>query len=260
MGDRLRLLSWNVNGIRAVFKKDFLPWLATESPDVLCLQETKCQVPQLPPELAPPPGYHAEWFCGDRPGYSGVATLSKVKPARVVKGLGIQKFDFEGRFLETDHGTFTLCNVYFPNGGSGAERLAYKHEFYAAALERLKSLQKEGKGVVVTGDFNIAHAEIDVYDPAKCSKISGFLPEERVWLDRLTGELGFVDALRRFDASPQKYTWWDQRTFARKRNDGWRIDYHFVSADLSSRLESAFILPDVTGSDHCPVGVVLTVP
>jgi exodeoxyribonuclease-3 len=258
MPKKVRVISWNVNGVRAVYKKDLMKWIGAESPDVLCLQETKCQVPQLPAELAGNPlGYGGEWHCGERPGYSGVATLSKMKPVAVTAGLSIDRFDREGRWLETDYGDFVLINCYFPNGGSGPERLAFKHDFYKHALERLAALRKQGRKVDVCGDFNIAHEEIDVFDPARYSKVSGFLPEERVWLNRLV-DMGFIDTFREFDKSAEKYSWWDMRIFARKRNLGWRIDYHFASADLKPHLKEAFILPDVLGSDHCPVGITLT--
>ncbi len=258
MARPVTLLSWNVNGVRAVFKVDFMAWLKKTSPDVLCIQETKCKVEQLVPELLNPEGYHAEWNSAERPGYSGVATFSKIKPAAVTRGFGVNRFDTEGRVLETDHGDFILVNVYFPNGGNGPERLQYKREFYEHARSYFARLRKAGKGVIVCGDFNIAHNPVDVYSPGKCAKVSGFLPEERVWLDRLL-EDGFIDAFREFDPSPERYTWWDQRTFARSRNDGWRIDLHLVSKDLRPRMKDAFILPDVLGSDHCPVGLKLSI-
>lgn len=245
-----------MNGVRAAFKKDFLSKLAPFRPDVICLQETKCSPDQLDPEQRNPSGWHAEWCCGERPGYSGVATLSKEKPLGANRAFGVERFDREGRLLETDHGLFTLVNVYYPNGGSGEERLRYKLDFYEEALKRFKKLRSAGKSLVLTGDFNVAHKPVDVALPEKWSAVSGFLPEERAWMDRLVAA-GFVDAFREFDSSGGRYTWWEMRTLARGRNEGWRLDYHFVSADLRDRLEEAFILDSVLGSDHCPVGIVL---
>jgi exodeoxyribonuclease III len=252
----VRILSWNVNGIRAVLKKNFLAWLKEASPDILCLQETKAQPSQLAPELLHPEGYTAYWNSAERPGYSGVATFCREKPLSVKRGFEVRRFDCEGRVLETDHGDFTLLNIYFPNGKMGSERLAFKLDFYEEALRYFRELRAKGRRLVVCGDYNTAHKPIDLKHPQANEKISGFLPEERAWMDRLVGE-GFVDTFRVFDPSPDKYTWWDMRSFARARNVGWRIDYHFISADLRAHLEEACILPEVLGSDHCPVGVTL---
>lgn len=255
----VRLLSWNVNGIRAVYKKNFMPWLAKAAPDVLCLQEIKAKTDQLPQELLTPAGYHAFWNPAARPGYSGVATFSKEEPVAVKKGFGIAKFDEEGRVLETEFKDFTLLNIYFPNGKMGPERLRFKMEFYEEALKYFKRLVKKGKKLVICGDVNTAHKPIDLKNPGSNEKISGFLPMEREWMDRWV-EAGFIDAFRVFNQKPDQYSWWDLRTFARARNVGWRIDYHFVSSNLRANLADAFILPDVLGSDHCPVGLILRFP
>jgi exodeoxyribonuclease III len=251
-----RLLSWNVNGLRAVLKKDFLLWLKKESPDVLCLQEIKAMQAQLPPDVLNYPGYHLTVNSAQRPGYSGVATFSKDKPVKVNTGCGLDHFDCEGRVIETEFPEFTLFNIYFPNGKMSPERLKYKMDFYAHYLDYFVKLRKKGKKVVICGDVNTAHKEIDLARPKENSKISGFLPEERAWMDKLVSK-GFIDTFRVFDQSPQKYSWWDTLTRARERNVGWRIDYFFVSEDLKPHLIDAFILSDVMGSDHCPVGIVL---
>ena len=256
MAKSYRLLSWNVNGLRAVLKKDFLSWLKKESPDALCLQEIKAMASQLPPDVLHFPGYDVQIHSAVRPGYSGVATFSKVKPLSVKRGFGVEKFDTEGRVLETEYPEFTLFNIYFPNGKSGQERLDYKMEFYETALKYFMKLRKQGKKLVICGDVNTAHREIDLARPKENSKISGFLPIEREWMDRWIAG-GFVDTLRVFDPNPARYTWWDVISRARERNVGWRIDYFFISEDLKPALEEAFILPEVMGSDHCPVGILL---
>ena len=248
----VRILSWNVNGVRSQLKKGFLEWLKKESPDILCLQETKAMPTQLPPELRYYPGYHVEWNSAERPGYSGVATFSKEKPAAVKKGFGVARFDCEGRVLESEFSEFTLFNIYFPNGKSRDERLKFKMDFYDAALKYFLKLRKQGKKLVICGDYNTAHQEIDLSRPKENQKVSGFLPMERAWMDKLV-ENGFLDTFRIFNQDPGHYTWWDQMTRARERNVGWRIDYHFISEDLKPHLKRAPIMPEVMGSDHCPV-------
>ena len=256
---KVSLLSWNVNGVRAAHKKGFLSWLKAESPDVLGLQEIKAKTDQLPPELLNPVGYHAVWNPAERPGYSGVAILSKEKPVSTKKGLGIGRFDEEGRVVEAEFKEFTLLNIYFPNGGSGSERLEFKLDFYEAALKHFAALVKSGKKLVVCGDYNTAHKPIDLKHPKENEDVSGFLPQERAWIDRLI-EKGFIDTFRVFNQQPEQYSWWDMRTRARERNAGWRIDYHFVSTNLKNNLEDAFLLPGVAGSDHCPAGLTLKFP
>ncbi len=252
----IKILSWNVNGLRAVLKKNFLAWLKKESPDILCLQETKALPSQLPPEVMHATGYHFFLNPARRPGYSGVATFSKEKPLAVKHGFGIPKYDDEGRVLETEYKNFTLLNIYFPNGKMGPERLKYKMDFYEESLKYFMKLKKKGKKLVICGDVNTAHQAIDLSRPKENEDISGFLPQERAWVDKLVAH-GFIDSFRVFQKEPGHYSWWDLRTGARARNIGWRIDYHFVSEDLKSHLKEAFILPDVMGSDHCPVGILL---
>lgn len=254
----MRILSWNVNGIRAAQRKGFPDWFSRESPDVLCIQETKASPEQLAPELTTVPGYHTYFSSGERKGYSGVATYSKSKPREVGYGFGIEKFDNEGRILRMDYGDFLLFNIYFPNGKSSDERLAYKMEFYDAFLDHLDQLRSAGRHIVVCGDVNTAHKEIDIARPKANEKISGFLPMERDWMDQWISH-GYVDTFRMFCQEPGQYTWWDARGGARQRNVGWRIDYFFVDEGLKDRVKSAFILPDVMGSDHCPIGIEITV-
>ena len=258
MAKRVRIFSWNVNGLRAVLRKDFLSWVRKESPDVLCLQEIKAMPSQLPEEVLYLPGYDVQLNPAERPGYSGVATFSKQKPLLVKKGFGVERFDNEGRILQTDYPEFTLINIYFPNGKSGDERLKYKMDFYEEALKYFLKLRKQGKKLVICGDVNTAHRPIDLARPQANEKISGFLPMERAWIDRFM-DRGFVDSFRVFNQQPDQYTWWDVSTRARERNVGWRIDYHFISEDLRPCLEEAFIMQKVMGSDHCPVGITLKV-
>jgi len=252
----MKLLSWNVNGIRAIYKKGFLDWFTKEKPDILCLQETKALKEQLSDELLNVNGYTSYFSSAERKGYSGTATYTNVDPVKVVNGIGIEKFDSEGRFIVTEFDEFVLFNIYFPNGKAKQERLQYKMDFYDAFLKHLKKLLKQDKKIVICGDVNTAHKEIDLARPKANEKISGFLPEERAWIDKLL-EADFIDTLRVFNQKPEQYTWWDMMTRARDRNVGWRIDYFFISYNLKDNLKNAFILPEVMGSDHCPVGIEL---
>ena len=252
----VRILSWNVNGIRAAYKKGILNWFSKEQPDILCIQETKAMKEQLPQDLLNVNGYTSYFSSAERKGYSGTATYTKVNPVKVANGIGIKKFDSEGRFLITEFDEFILFNIYFPNGKAKKERLQYKMDFYEAFLKHLKKLLKQDKKIVICGDVNTAHKEIDLARPKANEKISGFLPEERKWIDKLL-ETGFTDTFRKFNQKPEQYTWWDMMTRARDRNVGWRIDYFFISDNLNDNLKNAIILPEVMGSDHCPVGIEL---
>ena len=258
-GRTLRLMSWNVNGLRAVHKKGFLDWLAEAAPDVLCLQETKVSDGQVPDELLNVAGYSSYFAYPERKGYSGAALYSRTEPGSVALGFGVEEFDREGRTIVADYGDFVLLNSYFPNGRSSRDRLRYKMEFYDAFLEYACGLTAEGRHVVICGDVNTAHKEIDLARPKQNSRLSGFLPEERRWIDRLLQE-GFVDTLRMFNDQPGQYTYWDTMTAARERNVGWRIDYFFVSGSLAPSVTGAGILPDVMGSDHCPIELDITLP
>ena len=253
----MRLISWNVNGIRAAHKKGFLEWVESEQPDVLCLQETKAHESQLPTALKDVDGYRVWFSQPERKGYSGVALYTRQEPRNVSFGLGVERFDNEGRTVVADYDDFVLLGIYFPNGKRSADRLRYKMEFYDAFLDYVENLRREGRNVVVCGDVNTAHKEIDLARPKENEKISGFLPEERAWMDKFI-EHGYVDTFRQFNQEPGNYSWWDTMTRARERNVGWRIDYFFTDSDFASNLSDAFILPDVMGSDHCPVGIIVS--
>ncbi len=255
----MKLLCWNVNGIRAVMKRGFLDWLARESPNILCLQETKATPTDLPEELLKPPGYHTYWNFPEKKGYAGVATFSREKPLKVQNGFGVPEFDREGRVIISEHPGFTLFNIYFPNGKQSEERLKFKLDFYDAFLDYIEPLRLKGEKLIICGDYNTAHQEIDLARPKENAKISGFLPVERAWLDKLVGR-GYIDTFRHFNKEPGQYTWWDMKSRARERNVGWRIDYFFVTENLKSHLVKATIMPEVTGSDHCPIVLVVTVP
>jgi exodeoxyribonuclease III len=250
----MRIFSWNVNGLRAVVKKGFFDWLESEAPDVLCLQEIKARTEDLDKSILNPKGYHAFWNPAERKGYSGVAVFTKKKPVAVHLGMGIERFDCEGRILRVEYKDFDLFCVYFPNGTSGEERLKYKMEFYDAFLNHCEGLRAEGRELVITGDVNTAHKPIDLKNPKANQKNSGFLPEERAWLDKFI-EHGYVDSFRAFNEDPEQYTWWSYRFNVRAKNIGWRIDYFFVTEGLMKKVKDSFITPEVMGSDHCPIGL-----
>ena len=254
----ITLLSWNVNGIRAAFRKGFDQWLSKAQPDVLCLQETKARPEQIDQELAQVSGYHHHFVAGAKPGYSGVALFSKIEPEKLSDSFGAKRFDEEGRIIRADFGDFLLFNIYFPNGKASPERLQYKMDFYEAFLLQMVKLLKKGEKVVICGDVNTAHREIDLARPKENAAVSGFLPQEREWLDRLLAA-GFVDTLRLHHPEAGQYSWWDLKSGARARNVGWRIDYFFVSDSLKRNVKDAFIQSEVQGSDHCPVGITLAV-
>ncbi|MBZ2165230.1 exodeoxyribonuclease III [Methanobacterium spitsbergense] len=256
--DKIRIRSWNVNGIRAVHKKGFLEWFINEKPDILCLQETKATRKQFPKDLRVIDNYHLYNSEAEKKGYSGTATYSSIKPEKVQYGFGINRFDLEGRTIITDYGDFILFNIYFPNGKMSHERLQYKMEFYDVFLGYVDELKDEGRNIVVCGDVNTAHKEIDLAHPKENSKISGFLPEERAWMDKFFSH-GYVDTFREFNKKPEQYTWWSYRTRARDRNVGWRLDYFFVNKEFMDNVESSYILYDVMGSDHCPIGLDITI-
>jgi exodeoxyribonuclease-3 len=252
----MRVLSWNVNGIRAAERKGFLAWIADERPDIICVQETKANPAQLSEQLLRPSGYETFWSSAERKGYSGVSVFSRHPPESAHEGLGIKRFDTEGRTLILNYGDFVLFNLYFPNGGEANLRVPFKLEFCEQFLKVAERYRQDGKKLLICGDFNTAHKEIDLARPKENEHNTGFLPEEREWLDRFVAK-GYVDTLREFTDEPGHYTWWDYKTFARRRNIGWRLDYFFATRNMMSHVTSAFILPEVMGSDHCPVGVEL---
>jgi exodeoxyribonuclease III len=252
----LKLYSWNTNGIRAAVKHGMMQWLSKESPDILCVQETKVSNPAdtLGPEILSPAGYASYWnWPMEKKGYSGVAIFTKEKPDKVETTLGYKEFDMEGRTLIAHFRAFTVINVYFPNGKKDSDRLNYKMGFYDAFLDLCESLKKK-QNLIMCGDYNTAHKEIDLAHPQNNKDVSGFLPQERAWIDKYVSH-GYHDTLRMFHKEPELYTWWDVKTRARERNVGWRIDYVFVSDGLKSKVKDAFISAGVTGSDHCPVGI-----
>ncbi len=248
----MKILSWNVNGLRAVHKKGHFNWLIEESPDIFCLQEIKALAEQLPDEVRNPKGYFTYFNSPDiKKGYSGVAIYSKIEPIKVEYGMNGKK-DEEGRVLVAHYADFILLNVYFPNGGGGPERLAYKLEFYKTFLKYVLKLQKD-KPVIFCGDVNTAHQAIDLARPKENEENTGFLPIERKWIDDVV-KAGFVDTFRnQFPDVVGAYTYWDMKTFARDRNVGWRIDYFFVSGDFMKKVKNVHILSDIFGSDHCPL-------
>jgi len=250
----LNLISWNVNGARAVLKKGFLDFLAAEEPHVLGIQETKLQEEQIPGELRSPLNYQAHWNHAERKGYSGTALFSRIPVTGVsfLEGNGL--LGLEGRVIQADFNDFIYFNVYFPNGQMHDERLEYKLRFYDEFLAHCESLRGSGRSLILTGDFNTAHREIDLKNPRANENRSGFLPVERAWMDRLM-EIGYVDTFRMLYPHRVAYSWWTYRFQARQKNVGWRIDYFLISPDLVDRVEDALILTDVAGSDHCPVGL-----
>jgi exodeoxyribonuclease-3 len=255
----LRIYSWNVNGLRAVLKKGFREFLLEHKPDILGLQETKAEEAQVLAALKDlPEGYWT--FCsGARKGYSGTAVYSPEKPLATACDVGLPACDGEGRVVRAEFADFILFNVYFPNGKSRPERLQYKMDFYEAFLGMCKDLVAQGKNVIVCGDVNTAHKDIDLARPKENRKISGFLPEECAWIDRFLAA-GFHDVFREQNPDlKDQYSWWDMQSRARDRNVGWRIDYFYVSTSLRDRVKKAYILPNVMGSDHCPVGIDLEV-
>lgn len=252
----MKLISWNINGIRAAYKKGLYKWLIKEKPDILCVQEIKALPDQIPTILKNNPEYFVYINSANRKGYSGVATFAKQKPKNVITNFGIDKFDIEGRIMITEFSNFVLFNIYFPNGKKNQERLNYKLDFYNAFLSYTDNIKIKGKNIIVCGDFNTAHKEIDLSRPKQNEKNSGFLPIERLWIDTFI-EHGNVDTFRYFNKEPNQYTWWDQKTRSRERNIGWRIDYFFINNGLIPNLSKSFILPEIMGSDHCPIGITL---
>ncbi|MBQ7191314.1 MAG: exodeoxyribonuclease III [Paludibacteraceae bacterium] len=252
----MKIISYNVNGIRSAIGKGLMQWLEAEQPDVFCIQESKAQPEQIDTEAFARLGYHSYIHSAQKKGYSGVCIFSKQEPDRVVAGMDNQRYDSEGRVLRADFGELTIVCVYIPSGTTGDVRQEFKMDFLETFLQWVNSLKKERPNIVVCGDYNICHKPIDINHPERQVGVSGFLPEEREWMDRWQ-QSGMVDSFREFDPSPQKYSWWSYRFGARERNAGWRIDYHWVSEPLKEHLKNARILTDAVHSDHCPVEVVI---
>ncbi len=248
----MKLISWNVNGIRAAQRAGFLGWFEKEAADVVCLQETKANKEQLDAGLLNPNGYHSFWHSAEKAGYSGVALYSKSEPLDVKYGIGVPAIDREGRVLLAEFPKFTLLNCYFPNSQRDHARLGYKLSFCDELLKFSGGLRKQGKHVVICGDFNIAHQEIDLKNPKTNKDNAGFLPEERAWMTKFLAA-GYSDIFREKNPGPGHYTWWSYRPGVREKNIGWRIDYHVVNEEFRDAVKSAAHRPEVKGSDHCPV-------
>ena len=251
-----KFISWNVNGIRAAEKKGFLDWLGKSNADLVAVQETKAHPDQLSDALLNPPGYSAEWNAAEKKGYSGTVTYTRKMPDKVLFGMDDPRFDTEGRVIIHEYKPFVFFNIYFPNGGRGAEWVVFKLAFYRRFLDVARNYMESGKEVIVTGDFNTAYAEIDLARPKENVNHSGFMPEEREGLGEFFSA-GLVDTFRALHPETIKYTWWDMVTRAKERNVGWRIDYFMVSKNLVKKIVSADIHDEVMGSDHCPVSLVL---
>jgi len=255
----MKIFTWNVNGLRAALGKGLTDWVQAQSPDVLCLQEVRAKREQIDGaalgELEA--GFaHGTWNPGSRPGYSGVMTLAKQEPLEVHLEMGVPEFDLEGRLICTRHPAFLLYNIYFPNGGRDHSRVAYKLTFYERLLEICDDLHARGEEIILCGDFNTAHREIDLRNPKQNENNTGFLPEEREWIDRYL-EHGFEDAYRSLYPDRVEYTWWTYRMNARARNVGWRLDYFLVSQGLMDRVRDVVVHDEVPGSDHCPVALLI---
>jgi exodeoxyribonuclease III len=257
---RMKITSWNVNGIRSVSNKGFGNWIADTKADVVCVQEIKAFKEQLDEETLHPSGYHSVWHSAEKPGYSGTAIYSREEPTEVKYGIGVPEIDREGRVLIAEFKKkgldLAVINTYFPNSQREHTRLDYKLEFCDAILKVCDRYVKKGTNIVLCGDFNIAHEEIDLKNPKTNMNNAGFLPEEREWMTKYL-KAGYVDTFRHFEKGPGHYTWWSYRPGVRAKNIGWRLDYHCVNADFLERVKGAKIHPDVTGSDHCPVEITL---
>lgn len=252
----MKIISYNVNGLRAAIRKGFNHWLLEENPDIICLQEIKATPDQIDELFYLNEGYQAFWMPAQKKGYSGVAVLSKIEPSNVVYGCGIEKYDKEGRVLRLDFHDFSVMSVYFPSGSSGDHRQKIKMEWLDDFMNYLGILKKQVPNLIMSGDYNICHKPIDIHNPVSNKKSSGFLPEERDWFTQFL-DSGFVDTFRHFNPDPHNYSWWSYRNNVREANKGWRIDYHIASNNMAERLKSAKILPEAKHSDHCPILVEL---
>lgn len=249
----MRIISYNVNGIRAAINKGFLDWLKTDPADVICIQETKALKENVDHSQFNALGYHDYWFSAEKKGYSGVAVFTKIKPDNVIVGNGHKLSDDEGRVIQLDFGKLRIINAYFPSGTSGDHRQSFKYEWLDEFLTYLNRLKKTHPNLILCGDYNIAHKEIDIHDPKGNKNSTGFLPEERAWMDTFFAS-GWIDSFREFHPEPHRYTWWSQRfPSVRLNNKGWRIDYISVTDTLKNKLVDAEIFPDIKHSDHCPV-------
>ena len=252
----MKILSYNVNGIRAALNKGLATWLKATQADVICLQETKALEEQVDTQFLSELGYHHYWFSAQKKGYSGVAIFTKHKPQHVAYGSGIDHMDYEGRILRVDFEAFSVMSLYLPSG-TNPDRLSYKFKFMDEFREYVDQLKQEHPNIIICGDYNICHQAIDIHDPIRNKTVSGFLPEERAWLDQFL-KSGFIDSFRHLNPEPHHYSWWSYRANARNNNKGWRIDYALVSEPLQSSIHKSYLLPQAKHSDHCPVGIELT--
>lgn len=248
----MKIISYNVNGIRAAINKGFAEWLTDENPDIIHIQETKAMQEQVDCSAIEALGYTIYWNAAEKKGYSGVATFTKIKPKNVIYGIGIEKYDSEGRFLQLEFDEFVLINSYFPSGTTGDIRQEVKEAYLEDVLNYCNKNKSKLPGIILSGDYNICHKPIDINHPERHKNSSGFLPNEREWMDRFIAS-GFTDSFRKYDPSPEKYSWWSYRAGARKKNLGWRIDYHMVDTRLEDKMQNAAILNEVVHSDHCPI-------
>jgi exodeoxyribonuclease-3 len=255
-----KIISYNVNGIRAALKKGLLDWLQTADPDIVCIQETKAQPEQIPSEDFEALGYHTYWFSAQKKGYSSVGILSKPKPDNIVYGMGNPLYDAEGRLLRADYGDVTVLSVYHPSGTSGDIRQDFKMQWLDDFFDYITALKQERPNLIICGDFNICHRPIDIHDPVRNATNSGFLPEEREWISHFLSDADFIDSFRYFNKEPHHYSWWSYRANARANNKGWRIDYIMVSRPLEKNMKRALILPEAKHSDHCPVYLEIDMP
>lgn len=252
----MKIITYNVNGIRSALSKGLITWIMREKPDVLCLQETKAQPDQIPVDELQALGYHCHWFSAEKKGYSGVGLLSLKQPDNVVYGMGIDQYDTEGRLIRADFGNLTVISAYHPSGTTGEFRQSFKMEWLEDFYDYAHNLLEIRPNLILSGDYNICHRAIDIHDPIRNATNSGFLPEEREWMEDFLNS-GFTDTFRYFNKNPHNYTWWSYRAGARTRNLGWRIDYNMVSNSLRSKLLGAWISSGAIHSDHCPAGLEL---
>jgi exodeoxyribonuclease-3 len=252
----MKIISYNVNGIRAAERKGLSDWLRQENPDVVCFQELKANEDQIDTAVFKDLGYHIYWHSAEKKGYSGVGIFSKTEPKHVEMGCGMSKYDREGRVIRADFNDFSIMNTYMPSGSSGDSRQDFKMQWLADFRNYIQELKKDFPKLLICGDYNICHQAIDIHDPVRNKTSSGFLPEEREWMTEFLKD-GFIDTFRHLNKKPDQYSWWSYRSAARERNKGWRIDYHMISENLKDQLQSVDILQEIKHSDHCPIKVQL---
>lgn len=251
----MKIISYNVNGIRAAINKGFIDWLQKENPDIIGIQELKADISQIDRSVFEDLGYELHWFPAVKKGYSGVAIFTKIKPKSIKVGMGLDKYDDEGRIIQADFEGFSFLSAYFPSGTTGDIRQDFKYEFLDDIYGYMQDLRRSHPNLILSGDYNICHKPIDIHNPISNKNSSGFLPDERAWMDKFT-ESGFIDTFRHFNPEvPHQYSWWSYRANSRAKNLGWRIDYHMATETMKEKLKSALILPDVIHSDHCPIAL-----